>query len=193
MKRLSLYLFLILFTLPTPSQADDIRDFQIEGMSIRDSLLDYFSEEEIKIKNKKYHYSSKKYYQIRIDKNVNQYELVTIHLKDKDKKYIIHNISGVIEYKNKDKKKCENQMEIIKDSIIGNLNLKAVFDEGNLSWDKTGKSKFKRYSFLMSSTNQYNISVICQFWDVDTPFSYVLKTGINSEEYNLFLINKAYR
>ena len=47
MKRLSLYLFLILFTLQTPSQADDIRDFQIEGMSIGDSLLDYFSEEEI--------------------------------------------------------------------------------------------------------------------------------------------------
>ena len=47
MKRLSLYLFLILFTFQTPSQADDIRDFQIEGMSIGDSLLDYFSKEEI--------------------------------------------------------------------------------------------------------------------------------------------------
>ena len=47
MKRLSLYLFLILFTLQTPSQADDIRDFQIEGMSIGDSLLDYMSEDEI--------------------------------------------------------------------------------------------------------------------------------------------------
>jgi len=34
MKRLSLYLFLILFTLQTPSWADDIGDFQIEGMSV---------------------------------------------------------------------------------------------------------------------------------------------------------------
>ena len=50
MKRLSLYLFLILFTLQTPSQADDIRDFQIEGMSIGDSALDYFSETHL-IKN----------------------------------------------------------------------------------------------------------------------------------------------
>ena len=47
MKRLSLYLFLILFTLPTPSQADDIRDFQVEGISVGDSLLDYFSKKEI--------------------------------------------------------------------------------------------------------------------------------------------------
>ena len=45
MKRLSLYLFLILFALPTPSQADDIRDFQIEGMSVGDSLLDFITYE----------------------------------------------------------------------------------------------------------------------------------------------------
>ena len=31
----------------TPSKADDIRDFQIEGMSIGDSLLDYYSKDEI--------------------------------------------------------------------------------------------------------------------------------------------------
>ena len=31
----------------TSSQADDIRDFQIEGMSVGDSLLNYFSEDEI--------------------------------------------------------------------------------------------------------------------------------------------------
>ena len=52
MKRLSLYLFLILFTLQTPSQADDIRDFQIEGMSVGDSLLDYINKEDRKKKTK---------------------------------------------------------------------------------------------------------------------------------------------
>ena len=33
-----------------PSQADDIKDFQIEGISIGDSLLDYLSKREIKRK-----------------------------------------------------------------------------------------------------------------------------------------------
>ena len=47
MKKLYVYLFLVFFALQTPSSSDDIRDFQIEGMSIGDSLLDYFSEEEI--------------------------------------------------------------------------------------------------------------------------------------------------
>jgi len=192
MKRLFLILILT-FSLQSWTKADDIRDFEIEGFSVGDSLLDYYSEAEINSKYKNYHYSSKKYYQIGIEKNINQYELVTIHLKNKDKRYIIHNIGGVIEFKNRDKKKCENQMEIIKDSIVKNLKLRADFDEGNLSWDRTGKSKFKRYSFLMPSTNKYNLSVICQFWDVNTPFSHLLKTSINSEEFSFFLINEAYK
>ena len=192
MKRLLLILILT-FSFHSLTKADDIRDFEIEGFSVGDSLLDYYSEAEINSKYKNYHYSSKKYYQIGIEKNINQYELVTIHLKNKDKRYIIHNIGGVIEFKNRDKKKCENQMEIIKDSIVKNLKLRADFDEGNLSWDRTGKSKFKRYSFLMPSTNKYNLSVICQFWDVNTPFSHLLKTSINSEDFSFFLINEAYK
>jgi len=47
MKKLLTLLFSILF-LGSPSVfADDISDFQIEGMSIGDSLLDYMTEEEI--------------------------------------------------------------------------------------------------------------------------------------------------
>ena len=48
----------------TPSQADDIRDFQIEGMSVGDSLLDYFNEEKIRDNIFKTSYKSKKYTKI---------------------------------------------------------------------------------------------------------------------------------
>ena len=47
MKKLLALLF-SLFFLSSPSVfADDISDFQIEGMSIGDSLLDYMTEDEI--------------------------------------------------------------------------------------------------------------------------------------------------
>ena len=49
MKKFIVILFLIL-TCQFTSQADDIRDFQIEGMSVGESLLDYISEKEIKKK-----------------------------------------------------------------------------------------------------------------------------------------------
>ena len=62
MKKILAVLILI-FTLPTPSWADDIRDFQIEGMSVGDSALDYFNKKEIKKFLKTYYAKSKKFYE----------------------------------------------------------------------------------------------------------------------------------
>ena len=59
MKKFLAILVLGLFLI-TPSQADDIGDFEIEGMSIGDSLLDYFSEKQI-LDNKKDWYEDKSY------------------------------------------------------------------------------------------------------------------------------------
>ena len=53
MKRLLAYFLLTLsFGFIFNAKADDISDFQLEGMSIGDSVLDYLSKKEI-IKNKK--------------------------------------------------------------------------------------------------------------------------------------------
>ena len=46
MKKLLLILILTL-NFQTLSKADDIREFEIEGISLGDSLLDYYSIEEI--------------------------------------------------------------------------------------------------------------------------------------------------
>ena len=56
MKKLLGILVLGLFLI-TPSQADDSRDFQIEGISIGDNLLDYYSTSEI---SEAYEYKYKK-------------------------------------------------------------------------------------------------------------------------------------
>ena len=47
-----LLIFILTFSFQTLTKADDIRDFEIEGMSIGDSLLDYFSEKKIKNEEK---------------------------------------------------------------------------------------------------------------------------------------------
>ena len=60
MKKLSTYLVLVLFSFQAPSWADDIRDFEIEGVSLGDSLLDYITKQEIESK-KKTDYKSKKF------------------------------------------------------------------------------------------------------------------------------------
>ena len=45
--RVFLAVLVLIFSFQSWTKADDIRDFEIEGMSIGDSLLDYFSESEI--------------------------------------------------------------------------------------------------------------------------------------------------
>mgnify|MGYP001201897497 FL=1 len=118
MKKLSTYLFLILFTLPTPSQADDIRDFQIEGMSIGDSLLDYFSEKDIK-KNSKNPYKKKDFTHVENNNYsfFKTYYAVDINFKTGDPEYIIQGLSGIINYRNKSMVKCKKQLKKIFNEI----------------------------------------------------------------------------
>ena len=73
MKRLLAYLFLVLvliFSFQSWSRADDIRDFEIEGMSIGDSLLDFMTREEIKLSKRNYFKDQRKYYVVGITNNL---------------------------------------------------------------------------------------------------------------------------
>jgi hypothetical protein len=164
MKRLSLYLFLILFTLQTPSQADDIRDFQIEGMSVGDSLLDYVSEEEIKNKEK-YIYENKKFIAIVISEpSFELYEYVQIVYESSNKK--IHNLEAFIDYENI--KDCYNK----KDEIVSELteffkNKVKIWSQNNIKYtaDKSGKSKFSAVNFVFDTGGSVraNLSLLIFF------------------------------
>ncbi len=99
MKKLSTYLFLILFSFSVPSFADDIRDFQIEGMSIGDSLLDYFGEDKIK-NHLHFPYFSDKYALWVNPENVSFeiFDGIQVHVKKNDPQYIIKALDGHIYY-----------------------------------------------------------------------------------------------
>ena len=96
MKKFLLILILGLFLI-TPSQADDIRDFQIEGISIGDSALNFFSKSLIE-KNSADVYSDKKFTVVQNNKLsfFETYDAVDYHFMTNDPNYIIHNISGIL-------------------------------------------------------------------------------------------------
>ena len=109
MKKLLGILVLGLFLI-TPSQADDIRDFQIEGMSIGASALDFFSENEL-LKNKLYYPKSKKWVMFaKAVSSFETYDSIQIHFKDSDSKYIIGTLDGSINYIN-NMKDCYKKMD----------------------------------------------------------------------------------
>mgnify|MGYP003952524549 CR=1 FL=1 len=152
------------FFLIFPSQADDIRDFQIEGMTIGDSLLDYMSEN--KINNSKRNYlKNKKYYVVYTTDSLETYVSVDIYLKTGDKSYKIRTLVGVLHPGKKNeclskKKEIENEL----DKIFLNSKKKTEDDVSHL-FDKTGKSKqYQTGYFLGKDMNDDHIRVECSFF-----------------------------
>ena len=114
MKNLLLILILTL-SFQTLTKADDIRDFQIEGMSIGDSALNFFTKDKIK-KNKKNWYKDKKFYGVEFKIKSEKFDQLQLHFKTGDKKYIIHAVGGLVFYKN-NINDCYALKEIIDNNI----------------------------------------------------------------------------
>ncbi len=96
--RIFLSVLILIFSIQSWTKADDIRDFEIDKMSIGDSLLDFISKSKIKSLRKSYYPNSKKYvryYEV-LDSNI--YDAIDVYVLDSDKKFIIHSLSGIIEY-----------------------------------------------------------------------------------------------
>jgi hypothetical protein len=101
MKRL-LAILILTISFQSLTKAEDIRDFEIEGMSIGDSLLDFYTKDEIKSFNKKYYAKSKKYYRlINYDKkkSLKEYDNIMFGIKENDLSYILNTIVGIFPYK----------------------------------------------------------------------------------------------
>ena len=96
MKRLLLILILTL-SLQSWAKADDIKDFQIEGITIGESLLDSFTEEELikQFKGNIYNYpKSKRIYETWLSSiNTEIYDEIQVSLISGDKNYIVQNIN----------------------------------------------------------------------------------------------------
>ena len=97
MNRLLLILILM-FSFQSWTTADDIRDFQIEGMSIGDSLLDFFDEKKISNSVVDWYDSLEKnrYLSLAFDSSkFTKYDFVDIWTKYDDKEFKIVAIAGV--------------------------------------------------------------------------------------------------
>ena len=93
----------IIFSLQSWNKADNIRDFEIEGMSVGDSLLEYMTASEIENSKRNYFKNKRKYYVVGKFDGLENYQVVDIYLKSGDSKYIIRTLGGKLEFKNKDK------------------------------------------------------------------------------------------
>jgi hypothetical protein len=140
MKRLLLILILSL-SLPTLIKADDLRDFQIEGISIGDSLLKYYNLDQISnfFRN---NYNDEKFYKLEISDQsllykLKKYDSISFHLKKNDNNYIVYNIGGIIFYNEIDE--CLNEKKIITKEISEALDVNLTYRKLSATWDKNTK------------------------------------------------------
>ena len=158
-----LSLFLIM-----PSHSDDIRDFQIEGISIGDSLLDYMTIEEIKQNTLNYFQDERNYYVVAMTDNLNQYDQVEIYLKSNDKKYEIKTMGGFVIVNDLDE--CLKLQDTIDNEFKDIFsNLKIYSATLNHIYDKSGKSKQYQtnYVFGSSADKDDHIRTECTDWSAE--------------------------
>ena len=182
MKKLSTYLFLILFSFSAPSFADDISEYQIEGIGIGDSLLDYMSEEEIK-ENVGFVYKDKKFTVSTYNKSSEIYDEVGIEYKSKDKTYKIYGVQGMIGFPN-DIEGCYKKQDKIVKEISSMFNETKKEDWGILKLHLKGEaaegSMYKPISFGFNNGDA--ISVSCYHYS-DMPQIDNLKISLSSKEF----------
>ncbi len=192
--RVFLSVLILIFSLQSWTKADDIRDFEIESMSIGDSLLDYFNETEIQ-NSQRYDnttgFTSNKFFQLRIKKK-GQYEEILIGLKTDDKLYKIYSLSGTVKYEN-NISDCYNKKKEIEEEF------KTLFKKAKISRqdkdshpaDKSGKSIVASTYFDLISGDY--VSIECYDWTKEMGYWDNLRIGIISKTFGDWLTYEAYK
>ncbi len=193
MKKLLLILILIL-GFQSWTKADDISDFEIEGMSIGDRLLDYVNIEYIN-NDKSYYGNNKKYYTILLEQDYQTFDAIQLTILDNDKKYIIKSLTGKIFYKNNDISECYKLLDNISlelSAILKNIIInKKVTGRIAHGADKTGNSTTEGIFFRLDKGD--SVYVYCTDWSDKKKYTDNLKVQIRTKEYSDWLNNEAYK
>lgn len=189
-----LLLILILwFNFQSLIKADDIKDFEIEGMSIGDSLLDYVSQEFIN-NRKSYLGNNNKFYTILLEKDYQTFDAIQLTILDKDKDYIIRSLTGKIFYDNKDINECYKLLDSVSTEVLSILE-NAIIDKFETkkiphTADKTGDSTTKGTFFRLDKGD--SVYVYCTDWSDEKKYADNLKVQIRTKIYSEWLSNEAY-
>ena len=187
-----LFIIIIIFiSFQSWTKADDIRDFQIEGMSIGDSLLDYFNKEEI-LKYGINPYNSDIWTTYSdMFKNSSIYDGFQVTFKKDDHQYKIESLVGQLLYEKNIDKCYKKKKEIISELDDIFINSKKINHKKNHSGDPTGNSKNEFTNYTLETGD--NIRVACIDWSNDMEYTDKLKVSISSSKFIYFIENEAYK
>ena len=156
-----------MFSFQSLSKADDIRDFQIGGMSIGDSLLKFMSVDEINNNTFENYFKNgkkRKYYATGFYDS-DKYDQLEIYIKTGDDNFKIRAITGFTMI-NKLKKCLSLKNGIVNEiqSLFINIEPESYNDVSH-TFDKSGNSKQYQTAFLLKNdAEKDHIRIECTKW-----------------------------
>tara|TARA_B100000787_G_scaffold155327_1_gene130691 strand:+ start:59 stop:682 length:624 start_codon:yes stop_codon:yes gene_type:complete len=206
MKRLLLILILTI-SFQSWTKADDLRDFEIAGISVGDSLLDHFSKEKILEELNSsftYIYKDNKFADMAIgnsdvyilNKKFDNYYDLGVVIKPNDKNFKIYKISGRIFCKDDFNICLSKKKEIVSELInfFGNKATPDTFDSAH-GYDKTGNSKSYATVFNFKAHEDL-VRIVATNWSQklteEKQWNDNLKIEIFLREFVTFMENEAY-
>ena len=168
--------------------ADDISEYQIEGISIGDSLLDHLSKEEIanEIETNKpaYNYLNNDFGEVYLFGDFDIYKHLAFFVKPKDKHYTIHMIKGAILYDDKLEQCFAKQKEIEKEFSLIYKNATKRKDTLEFDWDPTGESVTHNIEFTFDSGDfiEINCTKYKKSLKIENNWEDALQVTVNKKE-----------
>ena len=193
MSKILFFFFIVLFSLKTSiSYSDNIRDFTIEGMSIGDSTLDFFSKKEI-LNNKMDYYKKDDFITIGFNNHpsLNQYDWLQITYKKNNRKYLVESLDGVLAFRD-DYSGCLKKKSQIALEIKDMTGVEPDELGGKHRADPTGKTIFSNSEFNVD--NDF-IVISCIDWSKKMEEIYFdhLKVWIGTSEFYNWIQTHPYK
>lgn len=147
---------MVLYLLLSKSgNADDIKDLKIEGMSIGDSALNYFSESQLEDNEQGWHNYNYNEYSTSFMQGKGIYDWFLISYKNDDGNFKIEALIGGLEKKKYDNKECNNKLDVVALKISElfnntkqeNKKIYELTSDDSRTYPFTGKSTVTSISF----------------------------------------------
>ena len=149
------FLIIWILTFQTQSLGDNIKYFKIEGMSIGDSALDYFSESQLEDNEQGWHNYSYKEYSTSLMPGKGIYDWFLVSYKSEDDNFTIEALVGVLDKSNHDNKECNNKLnstalnisELFKNTAQEEKKIYELPSDAERTYPFAGKSTVTSLSF----------------------------------------------
>ena len=181
--RIFLLILILILSIQSWTNADNISEFEIEGISIGDKLLEHFSKKEINSSTDESAsdrvYIVKTFFNVKLD----LYEAIQVTYKHSDKNKVIVGIGGVLDFPN-NIISCKKEMYKIATQI------EKIFPNSiKKDWGKymmpTKEGHYFPVTFDLKDMSRAMVS--CQDWNKESGINDNLKVSLYAADYSEYL------